>query len=43
MVPGSLGLGIGVIVATFHGVGSDPTSRNILKMVRSSAFPVAPR
>ena len=41
MVPGSLDFGIGVIVATFHGVGDDPVSSKILKMVRSLALPVA--
>ena len=43
MVPRSLGLGIWVIEATFHGVGGDPASSDILKMVRSSALSVAPR
>ena len=43
MVPGSLDLGIGVVVATFHCVGGDPVSIDILKMVRSSALSVAPR
>ena len=43
MVPGSLDLGIEVIVATFHGVGGDPTSSDILKMVSNSGLPVAQR
>ena len=29
MGPGTLGLGIEVIVATFHSVGGDPISRDI--------------
>ena len=40
---GPLVFGLGVIVVTFHGVGGDLTFSDILKMVRSSALPVAPR